>query len=356
MSTLQVVAGIWLGTVVSLSSIFLLALAGSPHHPNIVIATSYKLCIWWPCRVLGPVSHWLFGSKPAAIWDYMVNKPNPLAQILYLTMMVGGCCAFIFTGFPLFDRNPSISSVHRWASLSLSSVCLLLFTGLSTSNPGWVQSPEVAKALFDAFPQNGLQSSLQCRTCKIPRPGRSKHCRFCGACCCKYDHHCIWVNNCVGLLNWRLFLGFLMANWSLCLYGSYLIPLMIGTEISRMDLWNAYFINKYGYKVKITKTKMADWIVSRHPTLVCLTLICVIFAILLTAFILFHLYLHLWLKKTTNESAKTVKDGKDLPLQSLRTVLWQDFFPVHWLKRHVTKLPVKPLRRPTGKKPPKKAS
>eukprot|EP01057_Protomagalhaensia_wolfi_P003219 Protomagalhaensia_wolfi_Nauph_80__3218@NODE_327_length_2778_cov_148_512596_g246_i0_p4_GENE_NODE_327_length_2778_cov_148_512596_g246_i0NODE_327_length_2778_cov_148_512596_g246_i0_p4_ORF_typecomplete_len112_score11_46DHHC/PF01529_20/1_4e24_NODE_327_length_2778_cov_148_512596_g246_i0317652 len=97
---------------------------------------------------------------------------------------------------------------------------------------------EVARALLDAFPQNGLQSSIQCRTCKIPRPGRSKHCRFCGACCCKYDHHCIWVNNCVGLLNWRLFLGFLISNWSLCLYGSYLIPLIIGTEINRMDLWN----------------------------------------------------------------------------------------------------------------------
>jgi len=41
------------------------------------------------------------------------------------------------------------------------------------------------------------------------KPERAHHCRHCGQCQLKYDHHCPWINQCVGLRNERFFLLFL---------------------------------------------------------------------------------------------------------------------------------------------------
>lgn len=63
-----------------------------------------------------------------------------------------------------------------------------------------------------------------CTTCHIVRPPRASHCNDCNSCVLRYDHHCPFVNNCIGQRNYMFFLGFLastLALGSMMLFGTW---------------------------------------------------------------------------------------------------------------------------------------
>ncbi|CAH9102428.1 unnamed protein product [Cuscuta europaea] len=57
-----------------------------------------------------------------------------------------------------------------------------------------------------------------CDTCLLYRPPRASHCSICNNCVQKYDHHCEWLGQCIGLRNFRFFYFFISTLTILSVY------------------------------------------------------------------------------------------------------------------------------------------
>lgn len=54
-----------------------------------------------------------------------------------------------------------------------------------------------------------------CTKCNCVKPPRSHHCSICRRCVMGMDHHCPWMNNCIGIRNHKSFMLFCLYT-SLC--------------------------------------------------------------------------------------------------------------------------------------------
>eukprot|EP00494_Astrolonche_serrata_P024350 UN24608 len=111
-------------------------------------------------------------------------------------------------------------SVHgRVIFVALDIIFNILLLSMSSHIRCMTQDP--GSVPQDIEPQEPLNENFQvvnCPRCETPKPREAHHCRTCQRCIIKLDHHCPWVNNCVGFLNQKHFVSFLLYTGITCLY------------------------------------------------------------------------------------------------------------------------------------------
>ncbi|KAK3672115.1 palmitoyltransferase akr1 [Recurvomyces mirabilis] len=89
------------------------------------------------------------------------------------------------------------------------------YTMTMTADPGYIPKGssrgQTRKTIEELVEHAAFNEAHFCAACLIRKPLRSKHCRRCGRCVAREDHHCPWVDNCVGVNNHKHFILYVMC-------------------------------------------------------------------------------------------------------------------------------------------------
>ncbi|KAL0345085.1 UNVERIFIED_CONTAM: putative protein S-acyltransferase 17 [Sesamum radiatum] len=226
-----------------------------------------------------------------------------LFPLLYL-LIIGGTYYFIATSSFNYIPGYYLSGVHRYTSFLAVGVGILFFLLTSFSDPGVVNSANVSQYL-SAYPyDNIIFSEKECSTCKIPKPARSKHCSICDRCVARFDHHCAWMNNCIGERNTRYFMAFIVWHFLICIYGLIALALVLAGRMKELQV--IHILTAY-YGIENSFRKLApfvvQWLLNAYNTQILIMVFLAVISLLLAGFFTYHAKLCLT-NTTTNESFK----------------------------------------------------
>ncbi|GIZ43951.1 hypothetical protein CKM354_000716000 [Cercospora kikuchii] len=93
-------------------------------------------------------------------------------------------------------------------------LCTYFYFMTMTADPGFIPKSasrgQTKKTIDELVEHNAFNETHFCTTCMIRKPLRSKHCRRCGRCVAREDHHCPWVDNCVAVNNHKHFILYVL--------------------------------------------------------------------------------------------------------------------------------------------------
>lgn len=123
--------------------------------------------------------------------DYVLHQRNPLLIIAYLIVINSAFLGWKLYGEPQLPTRLA-GEIHKYGGMIGVVLSEISFFLACTVSPGVVTKESVNR--FNHVPFDGLLyvTGKFCKTCRVPKVARSKHCSLCGMCVPIFDHHCIW--------------------------------------------------------------------------------------------------------------------------------------------------------------------
>ncbi|KAG7564936.1 Palmitoyltransferase DHHC domain [Arabidopsis suecica] len=182
------------------------------------------------------------GNNVFFLGGRLVFGPDARSILITIFLITAPVIVFcIFVGRKFIDDFPH----HRGVSILAVAVGLILLDLIfllltSARDPGIIPrnlyppepegnegngEPRLAHTPQSRLPRtkdmvvNGITVKIKyCDTCMLYRPPRASHCSICNNCVEKFDHHCPWLGQCIGLRNYRFYFMFVLCSTLLCIY------------------------------------------------------------------------------------------------------------------------------------------
>jgi len=112
--------------------------------------------------------------------------------------------------------------VHDFfVAMSLIWFCIALptFVMAASLQPGYLEKIYDYILLVRTFIEKELDMDMLCTYCECIKSETSFHCMMCGQCVEMFDHHCPFLNNCLGFRNYKFFLVFIVSYFLFLCFG-----------------------------------------------------------------------------------------------------------------------------------------
>ena len=163
--------------------------------PLMLVTGAY---LWWLWALVGFVVLALVGNR---LVDLYSKQRNPVlmgtglwshlySNVMYFSVILPATPHLWLVHIPFFLINVAMYENYR---------------RLAFDDPGYIEANrgDMLRLIEDL--SHGRDTERYCSTCWVYKPYRSKHCRDCGRCVLKSDHHCPFTGNCVAANNLGLF-------------------------------------------------------------------------------------------------------------------------------------------------------
>ena len=145
--------------------------------------------------------------------------------------------------------------------LVLVKIEFLLLLSVACTEPGIVPRKSlpqsVAATTNNSTPPGSIESIVNgvkidrkwCYTCNLYRPSRGKHCALCNCCVDKFDHHCVWMSNCIAERNYRKFFLFIFNSFFMSLF--VLASIAFGSSDEIFETWKSWLVLLLSFSIAL---------------------------------------------------------------------------------------------------------
>ncbi|KAG8228022.1 hypothetical protein J437_LFUL003657 [Ladona fulva] len=153
-----------------------------------------------------------------------------LGIIKSISFMAVHCCSMWWPPSASLGGSINIGCFLIFSALTIYNFLSSIYEGPGFLPPGW-QPENDEDTKFLQF----------CGVCEGFKAPRAHHCRKCGRCVLKMDHHCPWINNCVGHRNHAHFAAFLLFATCGCFHAAIIFSCSLIRACNRD--WYLYYGN-----------------------------------------------------------------------------------------------------------------
>lgn len=252
-------------------------------------------------------------SGSSRLGHYLMHDKHPVIVVFFLGL-VTACAVLILPA-----AWEGIRFYHKMLALLLLPQPYLWLWLSAKANSTTYITPQNHASQMQLYPYDRVlyHPGNTCSTCHLLKPARSKHCSICKTCVSRMDHHCIWVNNCLGRGNYKYFLFLLLSTGFLIAYGAYLawyfLTPLVNAQYTKFESWYTYkptpgtdpasWTNWLGAKGHYFAILLSLYLDAGGLRVAGVGLLALLTWPLPLGLLAYHIYL-IWAGMTTNESSK----------------------------------------------------